>query len=155
MAQITHAHFATFHFCRCYFICDLIVGSICLLISGYILVKVGSTDPSMPSSLIKRREEKVGVSLWVTIYVNMNKENHWFVPQVWEESGLMYLALLLRTPSTAGDRNSTKLATALWKDSMTCESPGHGISGIDGLEIQTPCEVSVFLFTSQFCLPVF
>ena len=93
------------HFFRCYFICDLIVGSICLLISGYILVKVGSTGPSMPSSLIKRREEKVGVSLWVTIYVNMNKENHWFVPQVWEESGLMYLALLLRTPSTAGDRN--------------------------------------------------
>ena len=51
------------HFFRCYFICDLIVGSICLLISGYILVKVGSTGPSTPSSLIKRREEKVGVSL--------------------------------------------------------------------------------------------
>ena len=30
---------------------------------------------------------------------------------------------------------------------MTYESPGHGISGIDGLKIQTPYEVSVFLFT--------
>lgn len=95
----------SFHFCRCYFTCDLIVGSICLLISGYIFVEVGSTDPSNPSSLIKRREEKVGVSLWVTVHVNVKDENHWFVPQAWEESGLMYLALLLRTPSTAGDRN--------------------------------------------------